>query len=186
MIDREDIIKIGQFRKPHGTKGEITFSFDFMEDSIRINLPDVMADSIRNPLNNFLICDIDGIFVPFRVEDQRFISDSTAYIKLKNIDSDQKARLFVNKDVYYPIKFISEDGGNDSLTWDFFIDFTIIDEQLGKIGRITAVDKTTINILLIVENEGNEILIPAAEEFIIKIDEFQRELTLSLPEGLIE
>ena len=179
MIDREDIIRIGQFRKPHGTKGEITLYFDVIVGSIH-----------HHPLNNsdcpFLICEIDGIFVPFRVLDYRFISDSTAYTQLKGIDSDQKARMFTNQDVYYPKKYFREDTKNDSLTWDFFIGFTIIDEQLGKIGRITNVDKTTINILLIVKNEDKEILIPAVEEFFIRIDENQKELTVSLPEGLIE
>ena len=175
MIDREDVIRIGQFRKPHGTKGEITISFS-----------EALTDSISHPLNNFLICEIDGIFVPFRIEDYRYVSDSTAYIKLKNIDSDQKARQFTNKDVYYLKEFISENTGNDSLTWDFFIGFTIIDEQLGKIGRITDTDNTTINILLIVENEDREILIPAVEEFIIRIDEIQKELIVTLPKGLIE
>ena len=191
MIDREDISRIGQFRKPHGTKGEITISFsDIVEGSIRHPLPVVMAGSIRHPLNNpdcpFLICEIDGIYVPFRIEDYRFISDSTAYIQLKNIDSDQQARKFTNKYIYYPKKYINEDAGNDFLTWDFFIGFTIIDEQLGIIGRVADIDNTTINILLIVENEDKEIMIPAVEEFITRIDEIQKELIVSLPEGLIE
>ena len=179
MIDRENIIRIGQFRKPHGTKGDITISF-----------ADVTAGSTCHPLDNsecpFLICEIYGIFVPFRIEDYRFISDSTAYIRLMNIDSDNKARQFTNKDVYYPKEYFSEGAGNNSLSWDFFIGFTIIDKQLGKIGCITDVDMTTINILLIVENEDKEILIPAVEEFIIRIDEIQKELIVTLPEGLIE
>ena len=175
MINREDLVKIGQFRKPHGTKGEISI---------------VMADSIRNtfeeePACPFLICEIDGIFVPFRIEDYRFISDSTVYIQLKNIDSDQQARMLTHKEVFYPKKYIKEDSGNDSFTWDYFIGFTIIDEKLGKIGRIIDVDKTTINTLFIIENGDEEILIPAVEEFIIHFDDNQEELIVSLPEGLV-
>jgi len=179
MINHEDIIRIGQFRKTHGTKGEITFS-----------LSDVMADSTRNPLLNdlchFLICEFDGIFVPFRIENCRFNSDTTAYIQLKNIDSEQLARLFINKEVYYPKKYISEISGSDSFTWDYFIGFSLIDEQYGKIGRIIEIDKTTINILFIVENNKEEIMIPAVDEFIIRVNEKQKELIVRLPEGLIE
>ena len=193
MINREDLIKIGQFRKPHGTKGEITFSYtDAMANSANHPLSsDVMAGSTRHPLNDelacpFLICEIDGIFIPFLIENYRFISDSTAYITLKNIDSDQQARVLTHKEVFYPKKYISEDAGNDSFTWDYFIGFTMIDEQQGEIGRIIDVDKTTVNILFVVERENEEILIPAVEEFIIRVDESKEELIVALPEGLIE
>ena len=172
MINREELVKIGQFRKPHGTKGEITFSYTSVIDNPFTICP-------------FLICEIDGIFVPFRIENQRFISDSTAYIKLKNINSDQQARKLAHKEVFYPKKHINENAGNDSSTWDYFIGFTITDEQLGKIGRIIDVDKTTINTLFIVERENEEILIPAVEDFIIQINEDQEELIVALPEGLV-
>jgi len=179
MINREDLVKIGQFKKPHGTKGEITFSFT-----------DVIAGLTRNPLEEdsecpFLICEIDGIFVPFRIKNHRFISDSTAYIQLKNIDSDRQARMLTHKDVFYPKKYIREESGNDSLTWDYFIGFTLIDKQYGEIGRIVDVNETTINTLFIVEKGNEEILIPAAEEFIIHVDENQEELIVTLPEGLV-
>ena len=178
MINREELVQIGQFRKPHGTKGEITFSYT-----------DVIAGSTRNPLIDsecpFLICEIDGIFVPFRIENYRFISDSTAYIHLKNINSDQQARMLTHKEVFFPEKYIEEDAVDDSFTWNYFIGFTIVDEQHGKIGRIIDVDKTTINILFIVEKENEEILIPAVDEFIIKVDEEQKELFVVLPEGLV-
>ena len=174
MINREDLIKIGQFRKPHGTKGEISI---------------VMADSIRNPLEEelacpFLICEIDGIFVPFRIEDCRFISDSTAYIQLKNINSDQQARMLTHKEVFYPKKYIKEDSGNDSFTWDYFIGFTITDEKLGKIGKIIDVDTTTINTLFIIEKENKEILVPAVEKLFVKSDVDKKELVVRMPEDL--
>jgi len=172
MINREELVKIGQFRKPHGIKGEITFSFT--DDSFT-------ADECP-----FLICDIDGIFVPFRIENYRFLSNSTAYIQLKNIDSDQQARILTHKEVFFPKKHIQEDAEDDSFTWDYFIGFTLTDERLGKIGRIIDVDKTTINTLFVVEKGSEEILIPAVEELIVRIDENQEELIVALPEGLIQ
>ena len=187
MINREDLVRIGQFRKPHGTKGELAF---IMTDSIRHSSTDVIAGSTRNPLNNcecpFLICEIDGIFVPFRIENYRIISDSTIYVQLKNINSDRQARILTQKEVYFPKKHLGKDDENDSSTWNYFIDFTLTDEWLGKIGRIVDVDTTTINTLFIVEKGSEEILIPAVEEFIIRIDENQRELLVALPEGLVE
>jgi 16S rRNA processing protein RimM len=184
MIHRDELIQIGQFKKPHGIKGEIAFSFT-----------DVMAGLTRHPLNDdfflptqcpFLICEINGILVPFRVDNYRLISDSTAYIQLKNIDSDQKACILTHKKVFFPKKYVEENIENDSFTWDYFIGFTLTDERLGKIGRIVEVNKATINTLFIVERENEEILIPAVEEFIIRIDENQKEWIVALPEGLVE
>ena len=203
MIDREELAIIGKFRKPHGTKGEITVSFNegiagqARNDTVgnviagltrNPILKDVMADLIRHPLIDecpFLICEIDGIFVPFHIKNCRYVSDTTAYIQLKNINSDQQARRLVHKEVFFPKKYISENTGNDSFTWDQFIGFSIIDELHGKIGRIVDVDTTTINTLFVIENDVEEILIPAVEEFIIRIDEVQEELYVVLPEGLV-
>jgi len=185
MIHREELVQIGQFRKPHGTKGEITFSFT----------NSVIAGLTRNPLIDdllsinecpFLICEIDGIFVPFRIENYRSISESTAYVQLKNMDSDQKARELTQKKVFFPTKYINKEIENGLFTWDHFIGFTLMDEQLGKIGRIVDVDETTINTLFIVEKDNEEILVPAVEAFIISIDESGEELFVTLPEGLVE
>jgi len=172
MINRDELVQIGQFRKPHGTQGEIAFS-----------LSNVSFDTSKCP---FFICEMDGIFVPFHIENYRLISDSSAYIRLKTVDSDQKARLLTNKEVFFPKKYIKKNIGNNNFTWDYFIGFTLLDEKLGKIGAIVDVDTTTLNTLFIVEKGKEEILVPAAEEIITRINEHRKEIIVSLPEGLIE
>jgi len=176
MINRDELVPVGHFRKPHGTKGEIA-----------VSLTADIAGSTRNSLNNlFLICEIDGIFVPFRIENYRSITDSSAYIQLKTVDSEEKARELSHKEVFlYKTQFKGEIK-NEPLTYDYFIGFTLIDEQLGTIGTIVDVDTTTINTLFIVEKENEEILIPAAEEFILQVNENLKELMVALPEGLVE
>jgi len=171
MINQDELVPIGQFKKPHGIKGEIVFSFT-----------NDLFTSYECP---FLICEFDGIFVPFLIENYRLISDTTAFVQLKNIYSDQKARILSQKEVFYPEKYVLETHKDDSFTWDSFIGFTLIDEIFGIIGRIVSVDKTTINTLFIVDKGNEEILIPAVEEFIIRIDENQAELWVALPEGLV-
>jgi len=172
MINRDELVPIGQFKKPHGIKGEIAFFFT--DDSF-------IADECP-----YLICEMDGIFVPFRIEYYRFISNSTAYIQLQNVDSDQKARMLSHKEVFYPKKYMKEIIENDSDNWNVFFGYTLIDQRIGKVGRIIDVDQTTMNTLFIVEKEEEEILIPAVEEFIIQINEEREELWMTLPEGLME
>ena len=174
MIKREDLIKIGHFNKPHGIKGEISFTFT----------NDIFDESECG----FFICEIDGIFVPFVVEEYRFRSNTTALIKLQGIETDIQAKLFTNVDVYFPKQFINEnESSRDITSWDYFIGYTLVDDNSGEIGVITDVDETTINTLFIVERVGEgELLIPVSEELVKGIDIGNREIRLALPEGLIE
>ncbi len=69
MIKKEEVYKIGLFNKPHGIHGELQFTF---------------TDDIFDRVDcDYLICLLDGIFVPFFIEEYRFRSDSTALVKLE-------------------------------------------------------------------------------------------------------
>jgi 16S rRNA processing protein RimM len=170
MIRRDELVKIGKFNKPHGVKGEISFTFT--------------SDSFDESECPFLICELDGIFVPFKWEEYRFISGSTALVKLKTVYSDEKARLLTNKEVYFPKKYM-KDKDNDSFTWDYFIGFTLVDEKAGEIGLISGVDASTLNTLFMVEKNGQEILIPASGEMITHVDSEQKKIYMELPDGLL-
>ena len=62
MIKKEDVFKIGQFAKPHGIKGEIAL----------VTNSDVFDDS-DDP---YIICEMDGILVPFFIEEYRYKTDT--------------------------------------------------------------------------------------------------------------
>lgn len=173
MIERDQLVKIGKFNKAHGIKGEISFTFT--------------DDSFESADNPFLICDIDGLFVPFKLEEYRFTSDTTALVKLKNINSDKNVQALVNKEVYFPKKDIMpQEASGNNYTWDYFLGYTLIDRTAGEIGRVSAVDDSTINTLFIVEKEGGELMIPANEKIIEHIDEEHKKILIELPEGLLE
>ena len=63
--------------------------------------------------------------------------------------------------------------------------YTAVDENLGELGEITDIDESTINTLFVIESDGEEILVPAQEEFILGIDRENREIFFNLPEGLV-
>ena len=172
MIKREDLIKIGQFNKPHGIKGEISFTFT----------KDIFDESECK----FLICEINGIFVPFVIEEYRFKSNVTALIKLKDIETDAKVKIFTNSDVYFPKKYLKGDPSSEITSWDYFIGYTLVDDISGNIGSITDVDETTINVLFVVEREGKEILVPASEDLITEVDTENKIIKMIIPEGLID
>lgn len=170
MIRKEEVYKIGVFNKPHGIHGELSFTFT-----------DDIFDRVEE---DYLICQLDGIFVPFFLEEYRFRSDSTALVKLEGVDTTERARLFTNVDVYFHSKHI-EAAGPGELTWDFFVGFRIEDINHGELGEVTEVENSTINTLFVVDYQGEELLIPAQEVFIISIDQKEKVITMDLPEGLL-
>jgi len=100
MIRQEDVYKIGRLGKPHGVKGEITFHF---QDDV---FDRVDAD--------YLIIEVDGILVPFFIEEYRFRSDEVALLKLEDIDTQEAARQLTNSDVYFERRLSDEDEDRDS------------------------------------------------------------------------
>lgn len=170
MIRKEEVYKIGIFNKPHGIHGEISFTFT-----------DDIFDRVEA---EYLICLLDGILVPFFLEEYRFRSDTTALIKLEGVDTTERARMFTNIEVYFPSKHV-EDSEPGELSWDFFVGFRMEDVHHGKLGEVTEVDTSTINTLFVVDYQGEEILIPAQEDFIVEIDQKYKVITVDLPEGLL-
>lgn len=172
MIHREELIKIGTFNKPHGVRGELSFTFT-----------DDVFDRGESP---YLVCCIDNIYVPFFIEEYRFKSGSTALLKLIDIENEIDARAFTNLEVFYPKKFYIENE-EEATPDDYFIGYTINEVEHGVLGEVTAIDDSTINALFVVTTpEERELLIPIQEEFVRAIDEEARVIHMELPDGLLE
>ena len=172
MIRPEEVYCIGKFTRTHGVQGEMALAFT-----------DDVFDRVDCP---YLVCDMDGILVPFFIEEYRFRSDTTALVKLDRIDTAEQARKFTNVEVYFPLEFVEEDDSDDIPTWGYFVGFQVTDINHGELGEIVAVDDSTMNVLFSIETpDGEEILLPAHEEFMIKIEKKKRRLTVEVPEGLL-
>ena len=92
--------------------------------------------------------------------------------------------MFTNIEVYFPAKH-AEEAGPEELSWDFFVGFRMEEIHHGRLGEVTDVDTTTINTLFVVDHQGEELLIPAQEDFIVGIDQKHKVITVDLPEGLL-
>ena len=170
MIRRDEVYKIGIFNKPHGIHGELQFTFT-----------DDIFDRVEA---DYVVCLMDGIFVPFFIEEYRFRSDTTALMKLEGVDNAERARMFTNVEVWFPVKHADKAEAGE-LTWNYFVGFRMEEIHYGHLGEVTDVDTSTVNTLFIVGHNGEETLIPAQEEFITDIDHEHRVITVNLPEGLL-
>ena len=172
MIREEDVYKIGRLGKTHGVRGEISFLFD--------------DDVFDRTDADYLILRVDGILVPFFIEEYRFKSDANAIVKFEGLDTQERARELTGCDVYFP-RSLAEglaEGDDGDISWNILVGFDILDAQSGKaVGRIASIDDSTLNILFELE-DGR--LIPASEELITSIDKDNKTITIDLPEGILE
>ena len=169
MIRREDVYRIGKLGKAHGIKGEVSMMFD---------------DDIFDRMDaEYLVLDIDGIMVPFFMEEYRFKSQETVLVKFEGVDTQERAKELTGTEVFFPRELANEDE-SDVLRYAQLVGFTVINATDGEaIGEISAVDEQTVNIKFEL-SDGR--LIPASEELIADIDTGKKTITMIIPNGILE
>lgn len=162
MITAAELLEAGATSKTHGVSGEVACQIDV----------DFDWEQCR-----YFVFDMDGIFVPFFIETVRNKNTATKLVKFLDIDDEASARKLCNKTIYID-KTLAAD--SEQLALDYFVGFTVIDQKLGTLGIIDAVDDSTANALFAIGDR----LIPVCEEFIRDIDHAHKTLHTNLPEGL--
>ena len=171
MILFDDLFPIGQLQKPHGINGEISFLFT--------------TDVFDREDIAYFVLQIDGIFVPFFIDEYRFKTNETALLKFDGVDSELQSRELSGLTVYLPKSLLGkvEDA---EIELDYFVGFELIDKQAGRIGEVAEIDQTTENALFVVLKEDNEeLLIPVGDDYILQIDHENKKICVELPEGLL-
>ncbi len=172
MIKQEEVFKIGRIGKPHGVKGELSFSFT--------------DDVFDRTDSEYLVLLVNGIFVPFFWEEYRFKSNDTALIKFVDIDTKEQAQELTGCDVYFPWSL--SDGIEDEMSLHSTIGFSLFDaSNKSLVGTVKSIDDSTANTLFNVETSDEKVaMIPASDELIESIDVEKREIVVDIPEGLLE
>jgi 16S rRNA processing protein RimM len=170
MISREDILRVGHTQKPFSIRGEIIVIFHKAEYA------DIDTE--------YYFLEIEGIPVPFFVEEFTFVTDLSARVKFEDVNDEKTAMRYVNLDVFLPREAVNAVHLQDSDAWESFVGYTIVDQHGDTLGIIREVDTTTLNVLFMVQQKERELLIPATEDFIVSADAEKKILEMSLPEGL--
>lgn len=167
MIQPSEVIRIGTLRRPHGKRGEIQCLMD--------------NDYWDNAQATFLILSLDGILVPFRVRDWRAKGDDILIFSLADIDSEEEAARLTGAEAYMLRTDLADAPEEDALIWQDLVGYHVLDIEQGMYGIVAAVDESTLNTLIILE-DGR--MLPIHEDFIHHIDTDKRILYLYLPFGL--
>ena len=177
MIEETEVYKIGTLTRTHGVKGELAFQFT-----------DDVWDRVEA---DYVFCRMDGLLVPFFFEEWRFRSDTTALVKFEGIDTANAAQQMVGAEVFFPKELTPDEIDEEDLTWRHFMGFDVVQtDDKGATGRtlgiVSDVLDQTANILLDVQApDGQSLLIPAHEDFILRADHRERRLYVCVPDELL-
>jgi 16S rRNA processing protein RimM len=69
--------------------------------------------------------------------------------------------------------------------WSDLEDLEVVDQQQGILGQVVGMFTTPAHDILEVDGPAGEILIPAIEPFLVRLDREKGQLHVNLPEGLV-
>lgn len=154
---------IGYFSKPHGLKGHLIL---FTELEFK-KKPEV------------IFIEQNGSQAPYFVEEFKSFNNGFL-VKLETINEINAATVLKNKQVLTEEKYVIKEKEFE------FLNYTLIDELKGEVGKIEGLEGNDANPLLRVMAGEKEILLPFSEEFIVKAVKAKKQLFYRAPEGLIE
>ena len=172
-IPKSNCVKVGYVQKPHGIHGELVIRF---QEEFYETLEEVPT----------LFLEIDNLLVPYFISEDglRFKSDESVLAQLDWVDSDKKAKELCGLSVFVNQTDVID--SEEDLSPHALVGFQLFDEELGLIGEILEVNDFAGNLLLAVEYQGKDALVPLNEDLIVRLDEENREIELRIPDGLFD
>jgi 16S rRNA processing protein RimM len=160
-----DLTQIGYFSKTHGVKGHLILRIEkeFFVDELK-------AVFIDSPTGK----------APYFISEKKE-SNVGLILAFEEITAVEKAKTFIGKPVFIDSSLIDEQ--EQEFDW---IGYTLIDKNFGLVGTVTSISDNGQQLLLSIDYQGKEVLLPLVDDFIEDINEQERKLLFNAPEGLIE
>lgn len=167
----EDCFGLGILTKPHGVSGALNALLD-------TNSPEHYQD-----LQSVFI-EINKKLVPFFIESIS-IRNKKAILRFEEIESLAQAADLSGKKLFLPLDLLPASEGNDFYYHDI-VGFSVLDKKLGSLGTIVGIVENPGHDLLVMEYQGDEVLIPVTDTIVLNADLKKSILYTDLPDGLID
>lgn len=162
---------LGKIIKPHGFDGKVNTYLDTDEPGGYEDLEMVFIN-------------INGSPVPYFVENI-ILKNNKATIKFQDVNDIDQSTFLIQKEMYLPLSSLPVLTGN-KFYFHEVIGFTVTDLNFGKIGKVKQVLEYPNQAVLQVMYNEKEVLIPASDDVIKKINRTKKEIDVEAPDGLIE
>jgi 16S rRNA processing protein RimM len=171
-MDKKDFFFLGTITKTSGFKGDLMFFFDVDDITIYKDLEAVFVD-------------ITSDLVPFAIQCIRIKSDRFALVHLSDVDTNEQASALVGSELYLPLNFLQPLKGN-RFYFHEVTGFKVKDRKSGEVGKIEYIMDQSSQPIFVIKRGGKEILIPATDSIIKKVDRKKKVIEIEAPEGLID
>lgn len=118
---------------------------------------------------------------------ERFrLADGTPILKLAGLNSRAAIDALIGTEIYFPIALRPEEEQDEEDPLDV-LDFEVLDDALGPLGRVSDVlDRLMQDLLEVKRPDGTTLLIPLEEPLVHAIDEGQKTVRTNLPDGFLD
>ncbi|PIP53997.1 MAG: 16S rRNA processing protein RimM [Bacteroidetes bacterium CG23_combo_of_CG06-09_8_20_14_all_32_9] len=168
---REKCREFGIVLKTHGVKGELL-------------LKTVFEISDNYNLAGAIFIEIDGLLVPFFLEEYTLSSSQTIIVKLSGIDNKNKALHFVDCKVF--VENLKANKVKSDFSTSNLVGFSVIDQNGTNLGKIFNIMDIPGNFLVTVMSGKKEILLPFNEHVLIKFNRLRKQIVLNVLPGLTD
>ncbi|RYF99071.1 MAG: 16S rRNA processing protein RimM [Chitinophagaceae bacterium] len=122
-------------------------------------------------------------FIPWFIETTKIKSEEEVYLKLEGIDTREAAMKLTQKEIWIPepdFKKLAAKTAPGSI-----LGYTVINDN-EPLSEILEVIEQPHQLLCRLEMNKKEVLIPLNEQTIQKIDHRKKQVSVTLPDGLLE
>ena len=124
----------------------------------------------------------NGVWVPFFIQEVDMVEEGEYLIKLEGLETREEAAGYVNK----PFALASDQVGGSIEEESILVDWVVRDQDGKLIGSVVSVSDMGEYLLLEIDHQGKDLLIPLHDDLLIQSDENEQVLTLRIPDGLVE
>ena len=168
---KEDCFLFGTVFKLHGYKGDVNI---YNDDNVPFDF---------SKLKYFLI-ELNNELIPYFIEKARPTKPNIVLVKFEDVDSESAAKRIHKKKVYLPKEWIADIDEN-KITNKKLIGYSVIDINLGNLGKITFINSQTTQQLIYVSNVGKEFCFPMHKQFVKEINSIERIMAVEIPEEFL-
>lgn len=167
----KDYINIGKIVASFGLNGEVILKHALGKKTILKGIEALFVEELK------------GSYLPYFVESSKAKNHEETYIKLEGVNTKEAANRLSSRNVWLLDEDFRKLAGKSAPI--SLLGFRLINEG-EDIGPIEEVIEQPHQVLLRIDLQGKEALVPLHEETLGKIDHAKKQVHVTLPDGLLD
>ena len=168
---KEDCFLVGWIVRKHGFKGDVIIKLD-------TDVPEQYED-----MESIFLAQGEDL-VPYFFERSSFTNKGFMKVHFEGVDTEADADRIMKSELYLPLDFLPE-LDDDAYYFHEIVGYDVVDAKHGNIGDVKLVDDSNAQTMLIVDNDGTEIMIPM-DAMVKKVDKENKTVEIETPDGLLD